>query len=153
MAGRNPKPQEIKDLQGTARNDRKNEDRMNPMRMVSVPEPPEFLDEGGVELWNRQLKQLIALDMLTVVDLTALSRYCQAWDRWLQAVENIKEHGNRNEHDQVSPDVSERKNAHKEMLQLEDRFGFLPTAREKISTPKRSDSEDPLEAHMNKKTG
>lgn len=152
MASPNPKPSEKKKLQGTDRADRANDNRMEPMKLLNVPEPPEYLREHGRDLWNRQLKQLASLNMLTVVDLAALGRYCEAWDTWREAVDGMREHGIENEHGQVNAYYSNKKEANATMLKFEDRFGFVASAREKLSMPQQQEK-DPLEEHLNKKTG
>lgn len=152
MASPSPKPTEKKELQGTDRADRMNENRMNPMKLLSVPEPPEYLGEHGAQLWNDQLQQLAHLKMLTKVDLTALGMYCKEWDYYREAVDDIALNGFRNKHDQVSPSVSTKEKAFKNMLQMADRFGFVASAREKLSMPRQQDK-DPLEEHLNNKTG
>lgn len=152
MSGPSRKPNEIRKIQGTERFSKQQGGRMEPMKLVSVPDPPEYLGEYGRALWERQLSQLVALKMLTVVDLTALGRYCEAWNTWRESVDKIREVGLENQHGQVNAHYSNKKEANNVMLKLEDRFGFLPSAREKLSMPEGK-SEDPLEAHLNKNTG
>ncbi len=151
MASPNPKPKELKKLQGTDRADRGSGDRMDPIKMISVPEPPEFLGEHGKGLWKQQLQQLAHLQMLTVVDLTVLGQYCKEYDIYMSAINHIDstEEGWKNKHDQVSPAVSVKNQAFKNMLQIADRFGFVASAREKLTMPERKE-QDPLEQHMSK---
>jgi len=152
MASPHKKPKELKDLQGTARADRENGSRMNPMKVLSVPEPPEYLGDHGCDLWKSQLQQLAHLQMLTKVDLTVLGQYCKEWDIYRDAIEEISENGFTNKHDQVSPAISVKDKAFKNMLQIADRFGFVASAREKLSMPPQQDK-DPLEEHLKNKTG
>lgn len=151
MASPNPKPKELKDLQGTTRADRDSGNRMNPMKMIAVPEPPEYLGDHGKKLWHTQLQQLAHLQMLTVVDLTVLGQYCKEYDIWRSAIDHInaKAEGWKNKHDQVSPAISVKDKAFKNMLQIADRFGFVASAREKLTMPQKKE-QDPLEKHMSK---
>lgn len=155
MASPHKKPKEKKKIQGTDRKDRENENRMDPMKVLNVPEAPDYLGKHGKQLWKDQLQQLAHLKMLTKVDLVALGQYCKEWDIYRSAIEYIDqgENGWKNKHDQVSPAISVKDKAFKNMLNIADRFGFVASAREKISMPERGNSEDPLEAHLNKKTG
>ena len=148
-AGRRPKPAEIKKLQGTDRSDRANGGRMDPSKIVVVPDAPEYLDKHGKELWNNQLKQLSLLKMLTEVDLVALAQYCKEYDLYRDALDDINENGFVNKHDQISPAVSVKNQAFKNMLQIADRFGFVASARENITMPEEKE-QDPLEMHMAK---
>ena len=152
MASPNPKPREKKKLQGTDRADRDNENRMEPMKIVSVPEPPEYLGKHGRDLWQSQLKQLAHLQMLTVVDLTVLGQYCKEWDLYREAIAMIDQEGYVNKHDQISAHITTKEKAFSNMLKIADRFGFVASAREKISMPQR-ETNDPLQEHLNKKTG
>jgi len=152
MASPHKKPSEKKKIQGTDRADRVNENRMEPIKVLSVPDPPEYLGEHGAQLWTDQLGQLAHLKMLTKVDLTALGMYCKEWDYYREAIDDIEENGFRNKHDQVSPAVSTKEKAFKNMLQMADRFGFVASAREKLSMPTQQDK-DPLEEHLKNRTG
>lgn len=70
----------------------------------------------------------------------------------MDAIEKMEEEGYVNKHDQVSAYVTVKEKAFKNMLQIADRFGFVASAREKLSMPQRQEK-DPLEEHLNKKSG
>ena len=152
MASPHPKPSEKKKLQGTDRKDRVNENRMDPMKVLAVPEPPEELGEVGRKEWNDMLQQLAHLQMLAKVDLSVLKIYCREVETYWNADEDIRDNGYRNKHDQVSPSVSVRNKAFNNILKIADRFGFVASAREKLSMPQQQEK-DPLEEHLNKKSG
>lgn len=149
MASPHPKPAEVKKLMGTDRADRVNADRMQPSKVSIVPKAPEYLGKHGKQLWKEQLQQLAILKMLTKVDLIALGQYCKEWDIYRIALDEIDKKGLRNEYDQISPAVSVKNQAFKNMLQIADRFGFVASARERLTMPEDK-SEDPLEKHMAK---
>lgn len=149
MASPHPKPGQIKKLQGTDRADRANEDRMDPQKVIDVPKPPEYLGKYGKALWNEQLEQLATLQMLTKVDLVVLGQYCWEWDTYRDAIAEIKKDGFKNSYDQISPAVTVKNQSFKNMLQIADRFGFVASAREKITMPENKKA-DPLEQHLAK---
>ena len=149
MASPHKKPSQIKKLQGTNRKDRVNEGRMDPTKVISVPKPPAYLGKYGKALWKNQLEQLAELKMLTKVDLVALGQYCQEWQIYRDAIADIKKHGIKNSYDQISPAVTVKNQSFKNMLQIADRFGFVASAREKITMPEQKE-QDPLEMHMAK---
>jgi len=149
MASMHPKPQEIKELQGTDRNDRKNPNRVEFGVLSSVPEPPYYLGQKGKELWATQLTQLANLKMLTEVDLVALGQYCREWELYLAAIDDINANGFVNKYQQVSAAVTLKDRAFKNMMMIADRFGFVASAREKLSMPDVG-NEDPLDQHLGK---
>lgn len=79
--GRKPVPSQIKELRGTARQDRvlKNEAQFPiPGRMVS---PPKDLGEDGAELWKSLGKLLLEAGLFSLGDKIALEMLCMAYDR------------------------------------------------------------------------
>lgn len=122
---------------------------MDPTKVIGVPKPPAYLGKYGKALWKNQLEQLAELKMLTKVDLLALGQYCHEWDIYRDAIADIKNHGIKNAYDQISPAVTVKNQSFKNMLQIADRFGFVASAREKITMPEQKEK-DPLEMHMAK---
>lgn len=149
MRGRRPKPTELKLLQGTARKDRTKENRPEPTKVDALPDPPDYLKKHGKRLWKQQLQQLIQLKMLTQVDLNVLGQYCKEWDLYNMAIDDLDKNGFKNKYDQISASVTIKNQAFKNMLSISDRFGFVASAREKLSVPQDKPA-DPLEQHMQK---
>jgi P27 family predicted phage terminase small subunit len=123
---------------------------MKPRKVEVVPKAPEYLGPKGRELWFSQLTQLVALGMLTEVDLNILGQYCKQWDIWTDAEQSLRDNGYKNKHDQVSADVTVLYKAEASMLKIADRFGFTASARMKLELPEEK-QEDPLSEHLKKR--
>jgi terminase small subunit-like protein len=48
-------------------------------------EPPAFLSEDAKNEWWRVVPELHALGLLTLLDITPLAAYCDAYGRWITA--------------------------------------------------------------------
>ena len=84
--GRRPKPTNLKILQGTLEPSRANPREPKPDPSIPMP-PPHLCDEAKVE-WGRVSTRLYALGCLSDIDRAALAAYCQAYGKWVQ-VENV----------------------------------------------------------------
>lgn len=88
--GRPPKPTALKLLQKTARPDRmKNE----PKPPVRAPSCPTWLHREAKREWRRLSPLLVKLGLLTDLDRSSLSAYCQSYARWYEAEKLIVEEG------------------------------------------------------------
>lgn len=81
-----PKPTALKILEGNP-GKRKIKDTGEPMPNVLdvIPDPPEWLMPDAVDEWNKLAPSLMALGLLTEVDLSAFATLCQNWGyllRW-----------------------------------------------------------------------
>lgn len=87
MAGRPPKPTEIKRMAGNP-GKRPLNDR-EPELTVKMPSCPKWLLPEARSEWRRLAKELTAKGVLTVGDRAALAAYCQMWARWVQIEEEL----------------------------------------------------------------
>jgi len=63
-----------------------------PTRALSaLPRCPAHLSDVARKEWRRLATPLHAAGLLTVADRAALSAYCQAWARWVEAEEKLRE--------------------------------------------------------------
>lgn len=76
MAGRNPKPEKLKVLQGTSRKDRKREE-IKPPAAEPFAKPPTWLKGEGRKQWKKLLETLVELGLVTEIDLDTFAHYCQ----------------------------------------------------------------------------
>ena len=94
------------------------------------------------------VKLLLGLGLLTDVDRAALAAYCQAWARWIEAEEAIREHGMVVETDKgnliQSPYVGIANQAMKQMRAFLVEFGMTPSSRSRVSVPDNPEG-DPYE--------
>ncbi|MBL9045975.1 MAG: phage terminase small subunit P27 family [Tabrizicola sp.] len=55
------------------------------------PDCPEHLSVEAQAEWYRLVKTLVEMGVITTVDRAVLAAYCQAWGRWVEAEEKLKE--------------------------------------------------------------
>jgi P27 family predicted phage terminase small subunit len=131
--GARPTPQELKELQGTARADR---GPKNPVKFSGVPRPPAFLTTEAKVEWRRLAPQLERLGLLTTGDRATFALYCQAWAdfRWsvdflrnrekiVRSVKGLK---------QIHPALTYRRQSSELILRLAMEFGMTPAARAQV---------------------
>lgn len=159
-SGRKPKPQEMKDLQNTARPDR---DNRNAPKFGGKPEMPSLVAAlpYAKEEWERVERELEALDLLKATDQAALAGYCVQWSRWVQAEETVSAEGqtvNEPIVNKAGEIVGHRVKRHpatiiasdalKLMKAIASSFGFDPSSRTRIHLPD-GETKDPFEAFLN----
>lgn len=57
----------------------------------ALPRCPAHLDEAARNEWRRLARPMHEAGVLTIADRGALAAYCQAWSRWVEAEEKLKE--------------------------------------------------------------
>lgn len=112
------------------------------------PEPgldpcPEFLGPEAKAMWNKLVPMLLAARMIAKTDTQALTRYCDAWERWLAAAKFINQHGEmfpiKHENGAVKcfqawPQVTHYHRLSQTLTRLEQELGLTPSARSRITT-------------------
>lgn len=154
MAGRKPKPTALKKLDG---NPGKRSLNVNePKPGIKKPTCPAHLVGEARKEWNRMVKLLLGLRLLTEIDRAALAGYCQAWARWIEAEGKIRTEGMTIETDKgnliQSPYVGIANQAMKQMRAFLIEFGMTPSSRSRVSTP-ATDEGDPYEQFRRNKGG
>lgn len=141
--GRKPLPSKLKLLRGNPgkRPINKNE----PQPVPSIPEIPPELDEVAAAEWTRVCPELMAIGVLTKLDRSALSAYCQSWSQWLGAIEKLKLHGPVVKAPSgfpiQNPYFSIANSALKQMKAFLTEFGMTPSSRSRINAlPMEKDS-------------
>jgi P27 family predicted phage terminase small subunit len=89
MRGRKPKPTHLKLLDGNP--GRRPLNRNEPRPAVKMPTCPQHLCPSAKAEWKRLAQQLFVLGVLTALDRTTLAAYCQAYGRWVEAEQKLKE--------------------------------------------------------------
>lgn len=106
-----------------------------------VGECPDWVHPEGRALWDRLVPQLAFAGMLRPADAQALTRYCDAWARWVEAARFIAANGEffviRNKAGQVTgfqnfPQTHQYHRYHKMLIQLERELGLTPAARARL---------------------
>lgn len=120
--------------------------------VTSGAKPVVTLSPEAQEVWDRIVPQLEELKLLTKVDVNALTRYCDAFARWIKARDFLQEKGDVYAiyHEQTPqekkegkkkllkymaqfPQVSIYATLSKELTRFEQQFGLTPAARAGLS--------------------
>lgn len=112
------------------------------------PTAPEWLPDEARAEWERVVPELARIELLKPVDRAALTAYCLAWDRMVEAQRVITDEGVLGENSQGRvrhPAVAVVEAASKELRAWAAEFGFTPSAENKLSVREADDAdEDPF---------
>lgn len=129
-------PTKILKLRGSWRaKDRKNE----PQPKAGHPRCPAWLKPEAKAAWKELVEVLDHMQILTLADRGALTRYCVAWRRWRAAEQVIADDGEtytdevgRYKGQKVRPEVAIAKAQGEILHKLEQQFGLTPAARPRL---------------------
>ena len=151
-SGRPRKPDALKQLQGTARKDRK---RPNTPEPTGKPKRPIGLSRQAVRVWSDLAPKLIDLGLLSAIDASTFAVYCQAYADWLKLTRHLNKLGPLNwfqtsdsGYRQVIPEVAVRNTAYQVMQRLETRFGLDPSSRSSMSIAEAETSRNAVEEFL-----
>jgi P27 family predicted phage terminase small subunit len=152
MAGRKAKPLELILLQGNSHITKKEiaqrkEREINPKK--DKIKCPSWLDPVAKKEWRRISLELQELNLLTNIDINALAIYCDAFSKYMKATEEINKFGLVIKHTNKSGATNIVTNPY---VQIANKyadlinkycveFGLTPSARAKISIPKKEEKE------------
>jgi phage terminase small subunit len=138
------KSQQQKNLEGTARNDRKKgTDKAQSMKLVKTPILPnvikEVLNERQAILFKNAVKLLIDLGVVTKLDIVAVVAYAVALDNWLTAVKNLNDNSQiqvykQNKGNNISGYFTAFEKMSKALTEAEKKIGFNMYIRERMTT-------------------
>ena len=135
--GRPPKPTALKVLQGNPGKRALN--KREPRPTTGAPTRPEWLLPEAKREWNRLVPELTRLGLLATVDRASLAAYCQCWARYVEAQNDIKQHGATFTTDKGYEGPRPSVGIANQMLQrisaLSAKFGFTPSDRARIVVP------------------
>ncbi|MBN2566120.1 MAG: phage terminase small subunit P27 family [Candidatus Eisenbacteria bacterium] len=101
------------------------------------PDPPDYLGQTGLVLWRELADELDAMSTLALVDRHVLGLYCNAFERWREAEDNIDADKavvkSISGHPMPSPWVSIRNRAIDDMRKFGFDLGISAAARTRIS--------------------
>ena len=149
IRGRKPKPTAMKVLEGNPGKRPLNEHEPTPPK--GTLRCPTWLEAEAKKEWRRLAPSLEAMGVLTSVDITAFSGYCQAYARWKEAEEFISQHGSifqtPSGYVQQVPQVSIAQQNLKIMQSFCSEFGLTPATRSRIiaNSGEGTDESDPME--------
>ena len=149
MRGRKPKPTALKELDGNPGKRALPENEPRPPAPPQLPPAPTHMSNLAKREWRRVGKQLLTLGLFTGLDHAALTAYCVAWARHVEAEEHLAEFGtvlaSGGGTFYQSPYVSISNKAIEIMYKIGGEFGFTPVARARIQTQVPEEEPDELE--------
>jgi P27 family predicted phage terminase small subunit len=89
MRGRKPLPTAVKRSNGNP--GKRGYNHAEPRPPEGLPDCPPHLSAVAQAEWDRIAETLYDMGVLTTVDRAALAAYCQAYGRWVEAEEKLKE--------------------------------------------------------------
>lgn len=144
MAGRRPKPTEVKKRQGTLQKCRTNAKEPTPQK--GAPKMPTGLSKKARAYWKDIAPQLDEMGVLTRADAMALTRLCEAVADWHQANEAEAEHGlvftTVDGLIKANPATRLKSDADKRIRAWLIEFGLTPAARSKVSAKEGDEDKD-----------
>lgn len=136
MSGQAKTPSKIAALKGNPGNRPINQNEPQPYD-GEMPEPPANLEDDEREVWDRLAPSLYKLGVLTEWDVDEFARYCRAYIRYMEAVEDLKVEGNVVDGAAggkiLNPTVHALEKAENKVHALAVHFGMTPASRTKIS--------------------
>ena len=149
MASPKPQPVALKLLQGrgngTDSGGRKVADVPKFKRLP--PTAPEWLPPAAAAEWERIVPELARLELLKPVDRAALTAYCLAWDRLVEAQKIINDEGVLGKNSQGvvrNPAVAVAESASKDLRAWAAEFGLTPSAENKLAVKDSSSDDDDI---------
>lgn len=141
MRGRKPKPTALKKLAGNP-GKRKLNDAEPDFTEITDVEPPEWLPDLAVEMWQTVMPELLAAKVLTVPDLHNVEAFCTAYSMWRDAEDHVKQFGVVIETERSAiknPAVTVINEAKKQMREFGALLGLDPSSRQRLVGPKKSE--------------
>jgi P27 family predicted phage terminase small subunit len=145
--GRKPRPTKLKVLEGNPGKRRLNDKESDPP--PAIPSCPEHLSPAAKKEWERVTPLLEKLGLLSQIDGAALSLYCQAWGRWVEAEGALKTYGvmvkSPNGFPMQSPYLAVANRAMEQIRAMLTEFGISPSSRSRVSASPSEDDDDWLD--------
>lgn len=140
-----PTPSAVNARRGNPGKRAVNHDEPRPKLVAKVPTPPKTLGDVAKAEWKRLASELIKLKLLSVLDMTMLEIYCENYEQYRQADEELKAHFKRtgeytvkhtnkagHENDIPHPALRIRREALEMMRSIGGEFGFTPSSRSRL---------------------
>lgn len=135
MRGRKPKPTALRLLQGNPGKRAINRNEPKPAPVDTI-DPPETLKGEARDEWIRRAPQLIAVGLLTEVDVPAFLVYCQSWARLVESEVKLAATGEVVKTPSGYPVINPyRTIANKALTQCQQfwsEFGMMPSSRSRV---------------------
>jgi len=120
-----------------------------PQPPEGTPDCPEHLSEEARAEWYRLVDTLVGMGVISIVDRAVLAAYCQAYGRWVEAEEKLKEtpllFKTPSGYVQQSPWL----NVANKQMELMGRYlaeiGLTPASRSRIAIADKSNAPEPVD--------
>ena len=149
MKGRKPTPTSLKIIRGNPGKRSLSKDEPTPEAVC--PPPPAVLSSAAKKHWRIVVKQLFEADLMTNLDIDALTIYCEAYARWVLAGEAIREEGaiiTQKSHDgsteylKQNPWLMIQQKSFDQMKGMLVEFGMSPSSRTRVRTVDKKQPDD-----------
>lgn len=139
------KPTKIKELQGTIRKCREDENEMQVAQVVEMPTAPIFLNEQGAKEWDLVTNELANIKMLHLTDLAVLAAYCNEMGTYHALAQEMGGNYTERTYDKdgklraskIAPKYKVMQAALQNALKIATQFGFTPSSRGSLSMPEQ----------------
>ena len=152
-SGGRPVPTRLKVLRGNP-GKRRLSDR-EPEPNTGLPAPPDHLSDEAKREWERAGGLLATLGLVSDLDRSALAGYCQAWGRWVEAEEALRQYGvvvkSPSGFPMQSPFLAVANKALEQMRSFLIEFGMTPASRTRVHATKSAEP-DPFEELRNRRS-
>lgn len=146
MRGRKPAPTKLRLLKNNPSGRPIPQDRARPP--ANLPTPPPHLTDAAKAEWKRKGNELLKLGLITAIDTSAFAVYCQAYARWAEAEEKLKQASaiipTPSGFLQQSPYLAIANKAQEQMMKALIEFGMTPSSRTRVSAAPTAADADPL---------
>lgn len=158
------KPENLKDLQGTSRKDRKLEDEIKPEKPKSIPKPPPWMSATGKRFFKKLAPIIYEKNLLTDFDIHSFETACHEFGKYIELEKFLKEEGYT--YEQVGttstgetfikgwaqrPEVSISRNCCQIAINIFKTFGLNPLDRGKLRIETKEEKKDGFEVFLGKK--
>ena len=139
------KPTKIKELQGTIRKCREDENEMQVAQVVEMPTAPIFLNEQGAKEWDLVTNELANIKMLHLTDLAVLAAYCNEMGTYHALAQEMGGNYTERTYDKdgklraskIAPKYKVMQADLQNALKIATQFGFTPSSRGSLSMPEQ----------------
>jgi P27 family predicted phage terminase small subunit len=143
MAGRPPKPTQVKKNQGTLKKCRSNKNEPKYPALEKMPPPPKELNKYGMVIWDLG-GVLISSGVLTTADLDNYTDFCFTYQRYRELRSHIEKNllvNIANEHGGRSAAALQMSADEKRVKEYTNEYGLNPASRGKLGVGNKKDDD------------
>lgn len=133
--GRKPKPTSQKKLAGNPGKRALNNDEPN-FTSITYIDPPSYLTEGAVDMWERVMPELLREKVLCITDIHNVEAFCMAYARWRLSESDVAKNGVVVESAQgapmKNPALTAANEAMRQMVTFGSLLGLDPSSRSRV---------------------